>query len=95
MFNWFWSNSCISNFGISNILDLTHRNELKGDAHENCSRYRKGVNKGLLKIISKMGISTISSYRGSQLFEIVGLDEDVVNLCFTNTESSKGKTLKT
>ena len=42
-----------------------------------------------------MGISTISSYRGSQLFEIVGLDEDVVNLCFTNTESRvKGKTLK-
>ena len=42
-----------------------------------------------------MGISTISSYRGSQLFEIVGLDEDVVNLCFTNTESRvKGKTLQ-
>ena len=77
------------------ILDLTHRNELKGDAHENCSRYRKGINKGLLKIISKMGISTISSYRGSQLFEIVGLDKDVVDLCFTNTESRvRGKKLK-
>ena len=69
--------------------------ELKGDAHENCSRYRKGINKGLLKIISKMGISTISSYRGSQLFEIVGLDKDVVDLCFTNTESRvRGKKLK-
>ena len=77
------------------ILDLTDRNELKGDAHENCSRYRKGINKGLLKIISKMGISTISSYRGSQLFEIVGLDKDVVDLCFTNTESRiKGKKFK-
>ena len=96
--------ACLIGFGATavyptlayqTILDLTHRNELKGDAHENCSRYRKGVNKGLLKIISKMGISTISSYRGSQLFEIVGLDEDVVNLCFTNTESRvKGKTLK-
>ena len=42
-----------------------------------------------------MGISTISSYRGSQLFEIVGLDEDVVNLSFTNTTSRvKGKNLK-
>jgi len=55
--------------------------------HENCARYRKGVNKGLLKIISKMGISSISSYRGSQLFEIVGLGNDVVDLCFTNSIS--------
>ena len=96
--------ACLIGFGATavyptlayqTILDLTHRNELKGDAHENCSRYRKGINKGLLKIISKMGISTISSYRGSQLFEIVGLDKDVVDLCFTNTESRvRGKTLK-
>ena len=55
--------------------------------HENCARYRKGVNKGLLKIISKMGISSISSYRGSQLFEIVGLNNDVIDLCFTNSIS--------
>ena len=96
--------ACLIGFGATavyptlayqTILDLTHRNELKGDAHENCSRYRKGINKGLLKIISKMGISTISSYRGSQLFEIVGLDKDVVDLCFTNTESRvRGKKLK-
>src|SRR5210317_2163364 len=52
--------ACLIGFGATavyptlayqTILDLTHRNELKGDAHENCSRYRKGVNKGLLKII--------------------------------------------
>jgi glutamate synthase (NADPH/NADH) large chain len=96
--------ACLIGFGATavyptlayqTILDLTDRNELKGDAHENCSRYRKGINKGLLKIISKIGISTISSYRGSQLFEIVGLDKDVVNLCFTNTESRiKGKKFK-
>ena len=69
--------ACLIGFGATavyptlayqTILDLTHRNELKGDAHENCSRYRKGVNKGLLKIISKMGISTISSYRGFSTF---------------------------
>jgi glutamate synthase (NADPH/NADH) large chain len=76
--------ACLIGFGATavypslayqTILDLTQRNELKGHPHENCSRYRKGINKGLLKIISKMGISTISSYRGSQLFEIVGLDK--------------------
>ncbi|MDT8397544.1 MAG: glutamate synthase large subunit [Pseudomonadales bacterium] len=53
-------------------------------AHKN---YRKGINKGLLKILSKMGISTISSYRGAQLFEIVGLDDEVVELCFPGTQS--------
>lgn len=47
--------------------------------------YRKGINKGLYKIMSKMGISTIASYRGSQLFEAVGLSSDVVKLCFPGT----------
>jgi Glutamate synthase domain 2 len=71
--------ACLIGFGATavyptlayqTILDLTERNELKGSPHENCARYRKGVNKGLLKIISKMGISTISSYRGSQLLRL-------------------------
>ena len=91
--------ACLIGFGATavyptlayqTILDLTDRNELKGSPHENCARYRKGVNKGLLKIISKMGISTISSYRGSQLFEIIGLNSDIVDLCFTSTESRIG-----
>ena len=86
--------ACLIGFGATavyptlayqTILDLSERNELKGSPHENCARYRKGVNKGLLKIISKMGISSISSYRGSQLFEIVGLNKEVVDLCFTNS----------
>jgi len=49
--------------------------------------YRRGINKGLLKILSKMGISTITSYRGAQLFEIVGLHDEVVDLCFNGTTS--------
>ncbi|MFV8460243.1 glutamate synthase large subunit [Vibrio campbellii] len=44
--------------------------------------YQNGINKGLYKIMSKMGISTIASYRCSQLFEAVGLHSDVVGLCF-------------
>ncbi len=44
--------------------------------------YQFGINKGLYKIMSKMGISTIASYRCSQLFEAVGLHQDVVDLCF-------------
>jgi glutamate synthase (NADPH/NADH) large chain len=49
--------------------------------------YRAGVRKGLFKVMSKMGISTIGSYRSSQLFEIVGLSDEVVNMCFTGTDS--------
>ena len=49
--------------------------------------YRRGIRKGLFKIMSKMGISSISSYRGAQLFEIVGLDSDIVERCFRGTTS--------
>ncbi len=44
--------------------------------------YRRGIKKGLLKIMSKMGISTISSYRSAKLFEAIGIDQDVIDLCF-------------
>ena len=49
--------------------------------------YRRGIRKGLFKIMSKMGISSISSYRGAQLFEIVGLHEEIVDRCFSGTTS--------
>ncbi|KRE96610.1 glutamate synthase [Frateuria sp. Soil773] len=52
--------------------------------------YRRGIRKGLLKILSKMGISTIAGYRGAQLFEIVGLAPEVVELCFPGTPSRIG-----
>ncbi|MDQ2696080.1 MAG: glutamate synthase large subunit, partial [Pseudomonadota bacterium] len=57
------------------------------DAAKLAENYRKGIDKGLYKIISKMGISTINSYRGAQLFEIVGLHDEVVKLCFKGTTS--------
>src|SRR6185312_15865663 len=47
----------------------------------------KGIAKGLLKTISKMGISTIQSYNGAQIFEAVGLAPDLVERCFTGTAS--------
>jgi glutamate synthase (NADPH/NADH) large chain len=49
--------------------------------------YRRGVRKGLFKVMSKMGISSISSYRGAQLFEIVGLHDEIVERCFRGTTS--------
>jgi glutamate synthase (NADPH/NADH) large chain len=52
--------------------------------------YRRGIKKGLLKVISKMGISTVGSYRGARLFEIIGLNSEVVDLCFAHTPSRIG-----
>ena len=49
--------------------------------------YRAGIHKGIAKILSKMGISTVTSYRGAQLYEIVGLNDDVVALCFRGSVS--------
>src|SRR5688572_1310225 len=49
--------------------------------------YIKAVNDGLLKVFSKMGISTLQSYQGAQIFEILGLNQDVVNKYFTGAVS--------
>jgi glutamate synthase domain-containing protein 2/glutamate synthase domain-containing protein 1/glutamate synthase domain-containing protein 3 len=49
--------------------------------------YRGGINKGLLKIMSKMGISKLSSYHGAQIFEAIGLHQDLVERCFRGTTS--------
>ena len=49
-----------------------------------------GISKGLLKILSKIGIATVRSYRGAQIFEIIGLDEDLVDEHFTGTPSRLG-----
>ncbi|MGE4503521.1 MAG: glutamate synthase large subunit [Thiomicrospira sp.] len=71
------------------IQDMIRTRELDGavPVSKYIKNFRKGINKGLLKILSKMGISTIASYRGSQLFEAVGLSSAIVNLCFPGTPS--------
>ena len=51
------------------------------------ANYVKAVNKGLLKVISKMGISTLQSYQGAQIFEAVGLNQDLIEKYFTGTPS--------
>ncbi|MBE9567352.1 MAG: glutamate synthase large subunit, partial [Proteobacteria bacterium] len=58
--------------------------------------YRKGVAKGMLKVMAKIGISTLHSYKGAQIFEAVGLGEDVIGRCFKGTASRiKGVDLET
>ncbi len=69
------------------INDLVARGELLGDPLEAQAYYRKGIDKGLLKILSKMGISTVASYRAGQLFEAIGLASEVVQCCFKGVPS--------
>ncbi len=72
--------------------DLTHKG-IFGDGTDSETiqkNYIKALNKGLLKIISKMGISTILSYRGAQIFEAVGLSQKLVDRYFTWTPSRIG-----
>ena len=71
--------------------DMIRRDMLPGlDQATAVKHYIKALNKGVLKVISKMGISTIQSYRGAQIFEAIGLDKAFVDKYFTWTASRIG-----
>ncbi len=73
------------------LRDMTRRHLLTGiDADTAVGNYIRAVNKGVVKVISKMGISTIQSYCGAQVFEALGLDQDFVDRYFTWTPSRVG-----
>jgi glutamate synthase (NADPH/NADH) large chain len=63
---------------------------LDGESIQLRKNYRRGIRKGLLKILSKMGICTMASYRGSQLFEAIGLAPEIVDLCCPKVASKIG-----
>ncbi len=88
--------ACLLGFGATAVYpylsysvleDLIRSGEILGEPSKCYKNYRKGINKGLLKIMSKMGISAVSSYRGAQLFEAVGLADEVVDLAFCGVAS--------
>jgi len=66
---------------------LVQEKELPQDVPQALENYHKAVEKGILKILSKMGISTLQSYRGAQIFEALGLNEEVIERCFCGTVS--------
>jgi glutamate synthase domain-containing protein 1 len=65
------------------LVEAKSKSEFSDD--EIMTNYRKAVGKGLLKVMSKMGISTLQSYKGAQVFEAVGLADEIVYRCFTGT----------
>lgn len=72
------------------IHELIHDDLLDKDYYAAVNDYNDAVLHGIVKIASKMGISTIQSYQGSQIFEAVGLSEELVNEYFTNTVTRIG-----
>ena len=62
-------------------------NDLNISPSQAQENYRNALNKGLLKIMSKMGICTVSSYRGSEIYEIIGLDKEITDNAFSNSFS--------
>jgi glutamate synthase (NADPH/NADH) large chain len=90
--------ACLIGFGatainpylaLSTIRDmkLTGKLQTELDVSQLKKNYIKAVNDGLLKVFSKMGISTLQSYQGAQIFEIIGLDNAVVDKYFTGVTS--------
>ena len=76
---------------FESLDDLIRQDVLQNITHAHAvSRYIKGLNKGILKVMSKMGISTLQSYCGAQIFEAIGLDEAFVDRYFTSTPSRIG-----
>ena len=73
------------NLAFATLLDLRDALPHKIDEKEIVKRYIKAIGKGLLKVMSKMGISTYQSYCGAQIFEAIGLREDFVERYFTGT----------
>ncbi len=72
------------------IDELVKKGDLDMDYAQARENYIKAIDKGLLKILSKMGISTLRSYHGAQIFEAVGISQKIVDKCFTGTASKIG-----
>ncbi len=78
---------------IETVREMAARGELGAASERTITADRaeknliKALGKGLLKIMSKMGVSTVASYTGAQIFEAIGLGDDVIGTCFTGTAS--------
>src|SRR5690606_34958953 len=93
--------ACLLGFGanavnpwlaLDTVSDLaaTGKTTKTTDPLEARENYRATINAGLLKIMAKMGISTLASYRGAQIFEALGVSHQVIEECFTGTPSPIG-----
>jgi glutamate synthase domain-containing protein 2/glutamate synthase domain-containing protein 1/glutamate synthase domain-containing protein 3 len=89
----FGSDAIVPRLVLQTLTDLADEGRIGGDnpsASEAQENYRNAVEDGVLKIMSKMGISTLDSYRSAQVFEALGLGAEVVDTCFAGINSTLG-----
>ena len=72
---------------LETVRHLIHTGDLQADPDSACQKFLKANLNGVIKTMSKMGISTIASYRGAQIFEAIGLNQEVIDQYFTKTSS--------
>ena len=76
---------------LESVEDLVRRNVISDITPEKAVRnVIKSLGKGLLKVMSKIGVSTVASYRGAQIFEAIGLSQEFIDAYFTGTTSQLG-----
>lgn len=87
--------ACLVAFGASAVYpymayELIRENYNDSDWIKSLSNYRYALEKGLLKIMAKMGVSTVSSYHGSMLFNAIGISQELINEYFPSIKSALG-----
>ncbi|MBM3901205.1 MAG: glutamate synthase large subunit [Verrucomicrobia bacterium] len=92
--------ACLVGFGASAVNPYVALDTIRESVEEGkygditlekaCANFKKSIESGLLKVMAKMGISTIASYRGAQIFEAIGLGQEVMDRCFFGTTSPIG-----
>ena len=82
---------CVNPYlAYQSLAYLISEGQLNPDYAKALNNYRHALDTGLLKILSKMGISTLQSYRGAQIFEALGVANEVIDKCFRGTVSRIG-----
>ena len=79
--------SAINPYLVNEIIEHHHKNDFFGkqSLKDSINNYNKAIDKGILKVMNKIGISTLHSYRGAQIFEALGLRESFTEKYFSNT----------
>jgi len=86
-----YGTDCVNPYLAYEAIDyLIKEKEIKLEQKKALRNYRKALADGVLKILSKMGISTLRSYRGAQIFEALGLNDELIDKYFTGTVSRIG-----
>lgn len=81
------ANAVVPYLAQKTVADLTENKRIQGDVASNVAQLNTIFSEGLIKVMAKMGISTVQSYHGAQIFEAVGLGDDVIEHYFPGTPS--------